>query len=207
MITVDALKAGLRLLTGSNLGNTPTTKEAGAAWSAIVRDLLTDWTDDDYHRALRAHVADPARGRWWPTPADLVAQHRASTPSPESLDALAWDTVVGRIARHGRRGARLVDYLDPRHLRALARVGGSWEVSRADAYQASRLRARFIAAATAEREHGSHLQLAAQRAPRIEADAPEVEADAPRRMTRSEAAEFFAEVNRRRRARRDRGDQ
>ncbi len=105
-------------------------------WLAMFHGL----DDPSLAAAIVAHIGDPEAGRYFPTPADIL---RCSRP-PARDHAATWEAILARIAR-GRY--ELADLLDPTEARALASIGGSWEIRMADTdSKLPRLRKRFLAA-------------------------------------------------------------
>lgn len=113
--------------------------ETAAAWM----DILNDWTDEMLLRAVRAHLRDPERGMFWPAPANLIA---TMPRKPEAIDehVAAWDEIQAEI-RAGR--ALDTDAFEEVHLQALASIGGTWMLRRAEGgAENGGLRKRFLAA-------------------------------------------------------------
>ena len=81
-------------------------RETGAAWL----DILDDATDGELHRAVRLHIRDAERGRWWPCPADLIRH------MPRLLKADADAREALRMEAHEAEVARLMAELDARLL-------------------------------------------------------------------------------------------
>ena len=144
-----------RLLT-LGLGKAPATPEDVALCRRGWADFLDDVPDDALRDALRAHVRDPERGRWWPTPADLLARvPRAETPTatPEQL----WDRILERVrcqgpyrAQDGSGRVAFGDLLDAEQQAALRSIGGSRAIGAADSYELARLRAAWLRAVAGE---------------------------------------------------------
>lgn len=72
-----------------------------AAWAFFIQDLTEDaigwgfevlgarYTLAEVLEGLRAHTADPVRGRWPPTPADIVHQIDGDPPTQDQIIAAA----------------------------------------------------------------------------------------------------------------------
>ena len=141
MASRESIARALAICVSARLGNGPTTEEDVHAtletW-ALVLDRISDAHLDT---AVRAHLAHPERGRWWPSPADLLAA--ATAPAIEA-DLTAW-AQLERVLYNRSLAAGLAD-LPPRHRAALAAIGGSWALTRAEESAVPGLRRRFLAA-------------------------------------------------------------
>lgn len=106
-----------------------------AAWLIVLSDV----DDADLLAACQAHARNPEAGRWWPTPADLIAASPNRPPSIESR----WDTMRQRISG----GERPHDFLSAPELAALAAIGGTWSLRRMETKEEASMRKRWIACA------------------------------------------------------------
>lgn len=152
-----AIAEALALAQAARLVNAPANSAEVAITAALWLGALADVSDGQLRAAILAHVRHPERGRFWPSPADLLA---AAGASPESdPDAPTWDRIVAAAAGGaGRRAAsdpsEHVDFvllrdedgvdrarpvprevasvpdLAGRHVRALAKIGGLGAVRR-----------------------------------------------------------------------------
>ena len=127
--------AGLRR--PDTLADAPSVNAAAAIYVAALPGM----TPADLDAALLVHLRDPERGRWWPSPADLLAA--ATAPAIEA-DLTAW-AQLERVLYNRRLAAGLSE-LPPRHRAALAAIGGSWALTRAEESAVPGLRRRFLAA-------------------------------------------------------------
>lgn len=147
-------------LTSLRLANGPTTaadmEATGEAWLFALDDM----TDDQLRAAVKGHIRNPERGKWWPTPADLLAALGAT--APEDPAEAAWNRMIERFqnpryrATDGTGRWDMTGALDAREQAALREIGGSVVVAQANEFQRKDLRARFVRKL---RDGGTVLQL------------------------------------------------
>ena len=138
MASSESIVASIRYLQGARVQGGPASPRDVEAVAEVWMDALADVGDVLLRAAIRAHVNDPERGRWWPTVADI----RAKLPATVD-DVAAWDAIQARI----RSGVYLVaDLLDETQTKALADIGGTWALRRAEGgADTGGLRKRFLA--------------------------------------------------------------
>lgn len=130
-----------------------------AAGIAIYVSDLAHLNPGDLAPAIAKHRRDPERGRWWPTPADILA-HVPRAPSLSDHDEGIWDAVIARVAG-GRYTFADIPGMEPCHGAALALVGGSWKLRTAtEGPELGGMRKRFLASCRASRDRAA-LQIAA----------------------------------------------
>ena len=112
-----------------------------AAGIAIYVSDLAEMNPADLAPAIAKHRRDPERGRWWPTPADILA----GAPRVDQLadpDEAKWAQIVARIAGGEKTFAHI---LDAAQGAAFATIGGYWSVSHAHGpIEIATLRKRFL---------------------------------------------------------------
>jgi hypothetical protein len=114
-------------------------QELAADWAVILAGL----DDATMTRAVAAYLADPERGRYWPSPADIIAAAGAiAPPTPARLAEATWDRMIQRIASGGQT---VGDLLTPTERAALDVIGGTWALRRAEeGVQLASLRRRWL---------------------------------------------------------------
>ena len=130
--------AGLQEL---GLGNAPPPEAMGRVL-VLWGSLLSELGDEEFTAAVRAHLLDPERGRWWPTPADLL-RGRPAPRSERDQDAAAWDAILAHLARHGIAPG-LREHLTTTQLQALHDGGGLHTLSQASGGALSSLRSAYL---------------------------------------------------------------
>lgn len=112
-----------------------------AAGIAIYVADLAHLNPGDLAPAIAKHRRDPERGRWWPTPADILA----GAPRVDQLadpDEAKWVQIVARICAGEKTFAHM---LDAAQGAGFAAAGGWWSVSRArDGVELATCRRRFL---------------------------------------------------------------
>ena len=141
MASSKVIAAGMRYLQAARVRNSPASPEEFEATAEVWLDAFGDVGDEPFKAAVKAHVNDPERGGWWPT----VAEIRAKMPrKPEAIDehVAAWDEIQAEI----RAGRTLdTDAIEEVHLQALASIGGTWMLRRAEGgAENGGLRKRFL---------------------------------------------------------------
>lgn len=132
---LDALHRLYRLIPAATRPAASVLPDLAADWG----DLLADVSDAELSAAVAGWLRDPERGKWWPTPADILGQ----LPRRASADETAWDAILGRL----RAGEYVVgDILTTEQQAALADLGGTWRLRNADVAELPRLRARYLGA-------------------------------------------------------------
>jgi len=110
-------------------------------WSA-----LSDISIPDFDQAIRAHVQDSDRGRFFPKPADLLA---GAAPDVDLRAAEAWRLVVENAGRFQR--AEFADRL----IHAVLRDLGGWaRIGRAPERELGFLRRDFVGLYARHAQHG-----------------------------------------------------
>lgn len=160
MASEDYIARCVNRLVALRLGNAPTTAEDIALLRVAWLDIFEDTPDDAFGLAIRRHLTNPDRGKWWPTPADILAAGGATVP--EDPAEAAWNRIIDRIrdpryrATDGSGRWDMTGALDAREQAALREIGGSAAVGKADDFQRKDLRARFVRKL---RDGGTVLQL------------------------------------------------
>jgi len=128
MITKQATLSEIRALYALGL-KTPPRADTSAFTAEVWIKLLPDWTDQDLALAIVAHLRDPDTGAWWPTPSDLIRQHKALTPSLIPPWEEAWTALIEQCGR--LRVKRLEDVVMPDAAYSPASAGiealGGWK--------------------------------------------------------------------------------
>lgn len=139
MASSKVIAAGMRYLQAARVRNSPASPEEFEATAEVWLDAFGDVADEPFRAAVKAHVNDPIRGAFWPSPADI----RDKLPAAVDDDVAAWDAIQARI----RSGVYLVaDLLDETQTKALADIGGTWALRRAEGgADTGGLRKRFLA--------------------------------------------------------------
>lgn len=147
----DVLTKCFAFLTSLRLANAPSSPEDIEAAAEAWRMVLDDLTDDDLRTSVRLHLRNPERGRWWPTPADLLGHVKPPERQADPPEVL-WDRVMERVRdpRHRNQdGSGKVDFegvLTPEQQGILRSVGGSAAIRMANDYELTRIRAAFLRA-------------------------------------------------------------
>lgn len=107
----------LKLLraTSETLGSKALSPDAQTLWVA----MMSRYEIEAVQRAFVAHLRDAERGRFFPTPADIVAQIEGDASTRETI---AWGRVFDAISAHGMYAS--VDFGDPAIHAALEAMGG-----------------------------------------------------------------------------------
>lgn len=141
MPTKPKIAAVLARLQDLSLANAPAPESLPSTlegWSWILADL----SDEELLRAVQVHLSDPERGRWWPTPADLL-RGRPAPRSERDQDADAWDAILAHLARHGIAPG-LREQLTTTQLQALHDGGGLHTLSQASGAGLTSLRSAYL---------------------------------------------------------------
>jgi hypothetical protein len=141
--TLTLAAAGLR---APDAWADPQVRELGLAlWRAALEGLDGRQLDE----AVLRHLSHPERGRWWPTPADLLgAGGVTAAPKLADADETAWQS----IARKSFYDRTPIADCDAVHMAALAAIGGRWEIQHAEGdWAIATLRKRFLEACASRR--------------------------------------------------------
>lgn len=96
-------------------------KPMSEALHALYFEALQDYDIASVVAAMRAHVVQPERGRWFPKPADLIG---LLDGAPEEQALEAWSEVIGAWRSVGYYGAP--DFEDESITGTINRMGG-WQ--------------------------------------------------------------------------------
>lgn len=100
------------------------TDDAMVLWFRVLESSGIGWPSA--LRALELHMGDTERGRFAPTPADLIGKVRGTKRNErdalEAASMVAWGECLDACRRYGT--FRAVSFDDPRTMTALAAIGG-----------------------------------------------------------------------------------
>lgn len=115
---------------------------------ALWLELLGGLTSRQLDAAVLAHMNHPERGRFWPTPADLLSAAGATAPPKiEDQDAAAWD----RILRNPR-GQSIRGLVDDVQFAAMQAMNGPYDAQNtSDPIRLASLRRQFLDGCKARR--------------------------------------------------------
>ena len=122
MATPQKIAEVIMLFRAAGLNNGPVTEEAVEACCEAWLLTLDDISDHDLTEAARAWMRIPQRGRWWPTPADLLECSPAVQAATRQIEAAKaddgsrwWPRVLRAVGSIGRS----TQDWEPKLLRAL----------------------------------------------------------------------------------------
>jgi len=118
------------------VGKTPGTEGMRLAFNVLARFELRDVMD-----AIAKHLADPERGRYAITPADIVSRLEEK---PEDTASRVWPKVIAAVKRYGRY--RNVSFDDPAVNEAIRDIGGWLALCNSTERDLPRLQANFSSA-------------------------------------------------------------
>jgi hypothetical protein len=139
MPTRPAIATALSTLNAAGLSPPAGAAEIASTWETTLGDM----PDADLHAAVLAHMRDPDRGRFWPTPADIIGRCANRAPAPADTDAEAFDRLVASI----RRGDPSTSHMDRDQRAALDRIGlaSTWDQRRLPEASIPHRRRDFVA--------------------------------------------------------------
>lgn len=117
---------------------------------ALYLDVLTPYRGEEIVDAIRCHIRDPERGRFFPLPADLI---RGMEGSPQNRSLVAWTRAVAAAENVGQYVS--VDFGDSLLHEVIQEMGGwakflLWP-EREDPFKQKEFRERYQA--LCERQH------------------------------------------------------
>jgi len=132
-----------------------------AAWQAVGKvpgsegmklafNVLARFELHDVVNAISQHLADPERGRYAVTPADIVARLEQSTTD---LTAEYWPKVLQAAARYGRYRSVMFD--DPAVNEAIRDIGGWAAICNSTTYDHPRTQKSFAESYARHKQRGA----------------------------------------------------